>query len=46
MESKQDKDEEDATDRAKRRYMEYRKDPDESLTGTELRRRIRMRRLL
>lgn len=46
MEFKQDDNEEDATERAKRRYMKYRKEPDTLLTGTELRHRIHMRRLL
>lgn len=43
---KQDEGEEDATDRAKRRYTKYRKEPDASLTGTEIRRRIHVRRML
>lgn len=38
--------EQDAAESAKQRYMKYRKDPDALLSGTELRRRIHIRRLL
>lgn len=45
-EAKRGDSEAEAVERAKQRYMRYRRDPDALLTGTELRRRIHLRRLL
>lgn len=46
LEAKQGETEEDAVERAKQRYMKYRKNPDALLSSSELRRRIHLRRLL
>lgn len=46
VESQRGESEEEAVDKARQRYMKYRKGPDALLSGTELRRRIHVRRLL